>query len=121
VRRIVKGTLSFSNVTFEKKATVCKYLVPQGYPDTPHAGDPITIGDHTNTLLYYANIEEHNGTLLTLTSRTLAFVGTGATLTEAERLAEQAASNVKGQVRHRRDIGTQELLDRRIVHMKELR
>jgi phosphoribosylamine--glycine ligase len=121
VYRTVEGTLSFSNVTFEKKATVCKYLVPQGYPDTPHAGDPITIGDHTSTLLYYANIEDHNGTLVTLTSRTLAFVGIGATLNEAERFAEQAASNVKGPVRHRRDIGMQELLDRRIVHMKELR
>ena len=58
---------------------------------------------------------------MTQTSRTLAYVGTGETLEEAERNAEQAASRVGGSVRYRRDIGTRALLDRRIAHMKELR
>ena len=81
----------------------------------------ITVGPHRNALLYYANVEKKDGNLVTQTSRTLAFVGIGETLEHAERAAEQAASEVKGAVRHRRDIGTQELLDRRIAHMKELR
>ena len=58
---------------------------------------------------------------MTQTSRTLAYVGMGETLEEAERNAEQAASGVRGAVRYRRDIGTRALLDRRIAHMKELR
>jgi len=120
VTRITEGTLRFSNVTFEQKATVCKYLVPEGYPDSPRTGKPVAIGDHTGALLYYANIEEKNGTFSTLTSRTLAFVGKGDTLEEAEQSAEKAAAAVTGEVRHRRDIGTRELLDRRIAHMKEL-
>ena len=33
--RITEGTLSEGSVTFSKEATVCKYLVPEGYPDTP--------------------------------------------------------------------------------------
>ena len=81
----------------------------------------MSIGEHTGALLYYANIEEKNGSLVTLTSRTLAFVGIGDTLEEAEIDAEEAASSVKGNVRYRRDIGTRKLLDQRIAHMKELR
>jgi phosphoribosylamine--glycine ligase len=61
-----------------------------------------------------------SGSLVTQTSRTLAYVGVGETLEEAERNAEQAASGVKGAVRYRQDIGTRALLDRRIAHMKEL-
>jgi phosphoribosylamine--glycine ligase len=71
--------------------------------------------------MYYANVEENKGKLSTLTSRTLAFVGIGPTLEEAERVAEQSASAVNGPVRYRRDIGTRSLLEQRIAHMKELR
>jgi phosphoribosylamine---glycine ligase len=118
---ITGGSLSEKKVSFMKKATVCKYLVPAGYPDTPAAGDPVSIGDYKDALLYYANIEERNGGLVTLTSRTLAFVGLGDTLEEAESAAEQAAAGVKGNIRYRSDIGTRNLLDQRIAHMKELR
>ncbi|RPI39810.1 MAG: phosphoribosylamine--glycine ligase [Methanoregulaceae archaeon] len=121
VCRICEGSLALSHVTFEPLATVCKYLVPEGYPDTPHAGDSITLSANHQALLYYANVEKTaSGTLVTQTSRALAYVGIGETLEEAERNAEQAASTVRGAVRYRRDIGTRALLDRRIAHMKEL-
>jgi phosphoribosylamine---glycine ligase len=121
VCRIAEGSLGSSHVQFESLATVCKYLVPQGYPDAPHAGDRITLPENPDALLYYANVEKDaSGSLVTLTSRTLAYVGMGATLESAEENAEKAASGVKGAVRYRRDIGTRALLDRRIAHMKEL-
>jgi phosphoribosylamine--glycine ligase len=66
-------------------------------------------------------VEEREGSLRTLTSRTLAFVGIGDTLEEAERVAEEAASASEGRVYHRRDIGTGQLLARRIAHMEALR
>ncbi|MFA4824610.1 MAG: phosphoribosylamine--glycine ligase [Methanoregula sp.] len=119
--RITSGTLTSAQVVFEKKATVCKYLVPEGYPDAPHAGNPVHVGDTRGAITYYANVEERDGSLVTLTSRTLAFVGIGDTLEDAERIAEQAAASVKGRVRYRKDIGTEELLSQRIAHMKELR
>ena len=122
VCRIAEGSLAASHVSFKSRATVCKYLVPKGYPETPHAGDPVTLPADTRALLYYANVEKStSGAFLTQTSRTLAYVGLGETLEEAERNAEQAVSEVKGEVRYRRDIGTRALLDRRIAHMKELR
>lgn len=120
VCRLAEGNLSASSVRFAGKATVCKYLVPEGYPDNPISGRPLTIGDAGKALTYYANVEEQNGTLHTLTSRTLAFVGIGDTLEEAEAVAEGAAASVSGPVFHRRDIGTRELLDRRCRHMQEI-
>lgn len=121
VERIAEGTLSTAKVSFEQKATVCKYIVPGGYPDSPAPGDTVTIPPQSGALLYYANVEEQGGTFTTLSSRTLAYVGVAPTLEEAERIAEQSASSVKGQVRYRRDIGTRALLEKRIAHMKELR
>lgn len=120
MERIVEGNLGNLPVQFCRKATVCKYIVPEGYPESPAAGEPITLGSYEPALLYYANVEEREGRLFTRSSRTLAFVGLGETLSDAERIAEKAASGVGGRVRYRRDIGTQELLDRRIAHMREL-
>jgi phosphoribosylamine--glycine ligase len=121
VVHLTRGTLSAANVVFDQKATVCKYIVPDGYPDSAVTGDLITLGTPSGAILYYANVEEHEGKLSTLTSRALAFVGIGPTLKEAEQSAEQSASAVKGRVRYRRDIGTSALLEQRIAHMKELR
>ncbi|MDH7510369.1 MAG: phosphoribosylamine--glycine ligase [Methanolinea sp.] len=121
MERIVEGTLGNLPVQFSRKATVCKYIVPEGYPESPVTGEPLAIGPYEPAILHYANVEEREGTLYTRSSRTLAFVGLGDTLPLAERIAETAASNVRGRVRHRRDIGTQELLERRISHMRELR
>jgi phosphoribosylamine--glycine ligase len=118
---IVEGTLSASKVRFGEQATVCKYVVPEGYPDSPRSGEPITIGDTGSARLYYANVGEKDGALATQTSRTLAFVGIADSLGEAERAAELAASSVKGRVYHRRDIGTAELLARRSAHMEAIR
>jgi len=120
VAGIAEGTLSASKVSFENAATVCKYIVPEGYPESPKTNSPISVKKTGSAITYYANVEEQNGTLCTLSSRTLAFVGKAPTLEEAERIAETAASSVTGSVRHRRDIGTQALLSKRIAHMKEL-
>jgi phosphoribosylamine--glycine ligase len=121
VAGIVDGALSAAKVGFERAATVCKYVVPEGYPASPRSGGAIAVGDAGKVRLYYANVEERDGALSTLTSRTLAFVGIAPELGEAERVAEEAASSVKGRVYHRRDIGTAALLARRIAHMEGLR
>jgi phosphoribosylamine--glycine ligase len=121
VTKIVSGSLSGNDIRFAGKATVCKYLVPEGYPDAPRPGEPLTVRNDSGALLYYANVEERDGIFYTQTSRTLAFVGIGDSLSEAEESAETAAKSVKGRVRHRSDIGTGALLEKRISHMKEIR
>lgn len=119
--RCVDGTLGESAVSFRPEATVCKYLVPQGYPDSPGPSQPIDPGTPGAARLYYANVEEREGRLWTQRSRTLAFVGTGSTLEEAEAVAEAAAAGVTGPVRYRRDIGTRALLEQRCAHMRSIR
>ena len=51
-------------------------------------------------------------------SRAIAFLGIGADLEEAEKIAEEAVSCVKGKVFHRKDIGTKKLIDKRINHVE---
>ena len=53
-------------------------------------------------------------------SRAVAFVGRGASISDAEKIAEDACNTVTGTVRHRTDIGTDALVQKRIDHMDAL-
>lgn len=121
IRGVTTGTLDKIRISFENKATVCKYIVPDGYPDNPHAGDHIMPGDGGPAVLYYASVVREGDHLITQSSRTMAYVGIGDTLEEAEKIAEAAAASVQGPVRHRRDVGTMDVLKKRIDHMQEIR
>ena len=54
-------------------------------------------------------------------SRAVALLGIAENIGDAERIAEQAVSSVKGEVFHRRDIGTAHLIEKRVRHMENLR
>ena len=41
-------------------------------------------------------------------------------LEEAEKIAEEACGFVKGNVYHRKDVGTTALVNKRVEHMKEI-
>ena len=71
--------------------------------------------------VYYASVDQKEDGLYLSGSRAVAFVGIADTLEEAERLAESATGSVSGPVFYRKDIGTAELVQKRIDHMKELR
>lgn len=119
---MVSGHLTSSHVKFANLATVCKYAVPEGYPDQPIKNSLIdisSVSDHD--LLYYASIDEVNGKLIATGSRAVAAVGVAGSIAEAEKIAEKAISQVQGKLFHRADIGTDALIERRIQHMRELR
>ncbi len=118
---IAAGDLKPGIARFAPSATVCKYLVPAGYPDSPQIGQHIDLPAYDDAILYYGSVTEENGHLVTQSSRTAAYVGIGPDLAGAERIAERAAASAAGPVRHRSDIGTAALLEKRIAHMKELR
>jgi phosphoribosylamine--glycine ligase len=122
--RVVAGTLNNVRVCFQNKATVCKYVVPESYPGKAETNAQIDIKAVDDMLasekrlrVYYGAIEERDNGLFLTGSRAIAFVGIGDTLDEAERVAERAARLVKGPVYHRKDIGTQELIQKRMDHM----
>jgi phosphoribosylamine--glycine ligase len=51
----------------------------------------------------------------------LGIVSVGETIEEAEKICENATKYVNGDVYHRRDVGTPELIQKRINHMEELK
>ncbi|MBN1157118.1 phosphoribosylamine--glycine ligase [Candidatus Woesearchaeota archaeon] len=117
---LINGTLSKTNVEFEKKATVCKYAVPKGYPEKPVKNEKIEIGNIDSAKVYFASVDEREDGLYMLGSRAVAFVGTGNNLKEAEQAAQSALDSVKGPVEFRKDIGTEALIQNRINHIKEI-
>jgi phosphoribosylamine--glycine ligase len=110
---------------FSRKATVCKYLVPEGYPEKPKKNEPIRVDEKgiekLGAQLFYASVDERGGIIYEMGSRTVAVLGIGDTIGDAESISEKAASFVQGPLFHRKDIGTKELIAKRVAHMKELR
>ena len=115
---VLEGSLGSLKAEFLRKASVCKYVVPKGYPDSPEKGSVLV--PKTDALTYYASVEETGGGILTTGSRSVAFVGIADTIEESEQIAERAACQVEGPVFHRKDIGTKELVQKRISHVRKL-
>jgi phosphoribosylamine--glycine ligase len=110
------------NVRFKNKATVCKYAVPEGYPDNPVKGESIDLSNIENPdTLFYASVDMHNGKLIEAGSRTVAVVGMAESISAAEQIAEKEVSAVGGPLFHRVDIGTDLLVQQRVEQMKLLR
>jgi phosphoribosylamine--glycine ligase len=119
---IADGTLNQTDVQFANKATVCKYAVPEGYPNSPIKGEPIDVSGISNPDgLFYASVDIQGGQLIEAGSRTVAVVGMADSISEAEAVAEQEVTAVKGPLFHRTDIGTDAVVQKRIDHMNELR
>ena len=120
---MIEGTLGSLDIEFERKATVCKYIVPEGYPDNPVKNERIVLPKKimSNTKIYTATVDDRYEGLYMTGSRAVACLGIGNTIEEAEQSAEHTATQVQGKVFHRKDIGTTELIQKRIDHMKSLR
>ncbi len=118
------GTLS-DNVKFANKATVCKYVVPKGYGTKPEAGHEIRVNEErvreSGSVMYYANVDIKDRKVVTGTSRSIGMVGIDDTLEKADWNCETALKYVMSDgVTVRHDIGTRELIQRRVDHMKEI-
>ncbi len=118
---IVNGTLESVNVRFRKQATVCKYAVPSGYPENPVKDSVVEISEVKEQLLFYSSVYEKDNKIYTTGSRAIAVVGVADTIIEAEKRAESGLSALKGSLYSRHDIGTEELINKRIKHMQQLR
>jgi phosphoribosylamine---glycine ligase len=116
------GELAGMTIDFERQATVCKYVVPEGYPVASVKGEKIEIGPlPANVKTYFSSVDGRDDGLYLMGSRAVAFVGHGDSLEEAEKAAQLACEAVKGPVFYRKDIGTKALIDERIKMMEGLR
>ena len=123
---MLDGNLNSKKMQMKKKSTVCKYVVPEGYGVKSMVGEKVLIDENsiknTGSQLFYASVNKANDYVLTTTSRSLAVRGISDTLSSAENICEQALNHVEGDhifIRH--DIGTSELVEKRVKHMNELR
>ena len=118
---IADGTLDKVDVEFQNKATVCKYAVPEGYPDNPVKGEPIDVSEVENPNgLFYASVDFKGTSLVEAGSRTVAVVGISNTISEAEKIVEKEVSAIEGPLFHRTDIGTEAMIQKRINHMNSI-
>jgi len=110
---------------FSDECTVVKYLVPDGYPEKPVKDAEVTVDaeslEHAGGKIYYASVYEKEGKIYTTGSRSFGILGKAKTLDEAEAITESCCGCVSGPVWHREDIGTKELVQKRIDHMMEIR
>ncbi len=124
-KQMATGTLQ-DDIEFDKKATVCKYVVPEGYGVKSVSGKEISVDEKgiadSGAVVYYANVDQKGDKLLTGTSRSIGVVGVGDTIDEAEQNCEKALKFVKcDHVFVRHDIGTKKLVQQRVTHMQQLR
>jgi len=126
-RHIIAGTLDKLKIEFEPKATVCKYVVPKGYglpanhPDAVSSRAKIEVGNVRKARLYYSSVDKKEDSLYLSSSRAIGIVGIADTLEKAEKIAQDGVKAIKGPVAYRADIGTSELIQKRIDHMKKIR
>jgi phosphoribosylamine--glycine ligase len=115
---------SLPQLSFQPKATVCKYAVPDGYPTDPESGAKVTIDEDNagEALLFYASVDDREDGIYTTTSRSYAVVGVADSISEAEEIAEGALQRAGTEgLRVRHDIGKPDLVQQRIDHMAEIR
>jgi len=119
------GTLKSVPVTFSAKASCCVYAVPEGYPAAGVKGAPIdtsALSPDQASALYYAAVDEQPGAgLVTTGSRAIASCVTADSLDGAAALALAPLGALKGKLWHRKDIGTEAPVRKRVGHMMALR
>lgn len=120
---IIDGNLNNLKLDLQPVATVCKYVVPEGYPDQPVKDKVIDVSrvDQKKVKVFYAAIDQRLDGLYLTGSRAVALVGIHKDLFEAEKMVEEEIKKIKGPVFHRKDIGTRELVGKRVEMMKALR
>jgi phosphoribosylamine--glycine ligase len=100
-------------------------LVPADYPEHATPGQVISVDEDAITRqgarVFYASVDVMDGRIVTTASRTVGIVGISDTIDSAEKIAEEATAHVKGPLRHRRDIGTSALIQKRIDHVRSIR
>ena len=116
---------NLGSINFKKEASVCKYIVPEGYGSNPAKDATLIVNDSysNHADMYYAAVNlEENGTISTTSSRTAAVVATGKNISEAEERCELGLSHISGDnlfVRH--DIAKPHLIKKRIENMETIR
>jgi len=104
-----KQKLDTIDIKFKPTATVCKYLVPNGYPDNPLKNFLIDISQvvEKDRLRFASCSMNSDNSIIGLGSRTIAVVASSLTLEEANKKVEETITKISGSMFYRTDIGTE--------------
>lgn len=123
--KMATGKVSKKDVRFIPKASVCKYVVPEGYGTKSISGEEIKVDESSiareGALVYYANVNEKDGKIYTTSSRSVGIVGIADTIEEAERIAENGIKHVQGRIHVRHDIAKKAMLEAKVRRMDGIR
>ncbi len=104
-----------TRLRFEKKATVCKYIVPKEYPEKPHGTLNVELDQkrlrESSVSYYYSAGMDLSGKLDVGTERGIAFATKRDTIRKAAEAINKAILATKGDFHFRKDIGTKKQLD----------
>lgn len=124
VEAMLSGKKNFE-VDFEKKATVCKYITPPEYPEKLNQTLEIELDEKdirkNGVGIYYSCGEDGKGSLNVGSERGIAFLAKEESIIKAGNAVESAISAVKGNFHHRKDIGTESLIEEKIKIVDALR
>ena len=101
--QVIDGNLG--KAEFSNEATVCTYLVPDGYPINPKDNRTIKVDPSMNSDFYYASVYREKREIKTTKSRAIAIIETGSNLEEAKKKINDNITKIKGDLFYRNDIG----------------
>jgi phosphoribosylamine--glycine ligase len=113
-------------LNFENQATVCKYIVPEGYPEKLYQYLDVDLDEGSLQKIdglkyYYSCGLDDTGKLNVGTERGIAFIAKAPTIEEANEKVEMAISLVDGKFYYRKDIGTNDMINLKIANVNRLR
>ena len=118
MQEIADGRLR-SSMKFKKMASVLKYIVPEGYGSNPVPGE-LEISSEPEPedfKIYYAAVSGSLNAVKMSTSRALALIGLADSIPEASRKVEDNLWRIKGRYFMRHDIGTEEMLKKKMENV----
>lgn len=124
---LVEGRLNQVKLELEEKAAVCKYLVPQGYPEIAHHGAILKLPTlPADVEVYTAWVEQVPEGLRMVQGgsvghRAAVIMAKGDSLTEAEAKVEAVCQQIEGPFFHRSDIAKTETIAKKLARMAALR
>ena len=110
---------------FESKATVCKYIVPPKYPQELYQTLEVSFDKEdiqkNGVNIYYSCGLDDQDQLNVGSERGISFVAKANSIQDANAKVENAISKIEGSFQYRPDIGSQELIEKKISKVKKLR
>jgi phosphoribosylamine--glycine ligase len=122
---MASGGISAKDAVFMDKASVCKYVVPEGYGTKSLSGEEIRVDEKAiakeGAIIYYASVNEKDGKIFTTTSRSVGVVGISDSVEDAESTVEKALKHVSGRIHVRHDIAKKDMLAAKVARMDKVR